>query len=691
MLATEKGFLDVVRILLEKKASLTNHTDDNMTALHVACYQGHDTIVEFFLVQQDINKIIELQCYNGNTALMIAAEKGHLKIVQALCKKTNNFTLQGNAGTVLNIASHFGKIDVVRFLLSLPEIQQIIDLPDKIFNFTPLIAAAQNGFFNIVEILLLNKANIHYKGKSEVSAYLAACSEGHLNIVQLLLQSGADLADVNNHKSTSLQVSCGNGYYDLAKFLLEQKEIGSLIDQPDKDGFTPLVMSAQGGYFSIVKLLLNKNAMLSWVNDKGVTALYMACQNGHANIVELFLIQNGIEKIIEQTFHDGSTPLLIAVQNGYLPIVKMLVTKGANVNAIAKNNLHVLSIARLHKHADIVEFLQSIFYPPEVISVLSQCNITSDKDNFTSPELALYRSIIRGKSEWVRLLLNVNNLKINTVFIIDDKEFTPLMIASQLGDLDIIKMLIRSGADVAKITARNMNALYIACESGQTAIVKLLLDESNIANVVNQHVQTDFSINRKKYKHDDPSNLGLSPLLIAIIKGFSEIVEMLLASNSDITAPLPIGYSALYVACQKGHTYIVKLLLNQKNIEKIINLGARDGLYKEKVLVHEDALFTPLMISAQNGFFEISEMLLQKGADLTTCSYGNISALYIACQNGNEKIVELFLEQKGIEKIINLPIKDGTTPLMMAAEKGYLKLSKHFVKRLIIPNRKGLS
>ena len=60
---------------------------------------------------------------------------------------------------------------MVRFLLSLPDIQKIIDLTDKA-GVTPLMMAAQNGYFDIVEMLLLNKACVNIKTLRGNSAYL---------------------------------------------------------------------------------------------------------------------------------------------------------------------------------------------------------------------------------------------------------------------------------------------------------------------------------------------------------------------------------------------------------------------------------------------------------------------------------------------------------------------------------------
>ncbi len=316
---------------------------------------------------------------------------------------------------------------------------------------------------------------------------MSAANGGFLNIVNLLFKKKADLLRISSLGYTALYLACENGHVATVEFLLNQKGIEKIIDQPEEDGFTPLMISTQKGFLNIVELLLNANSNLTWVNThNGGTALYIACQEGHVNIVELFLTKNGIKKIINLPLEDGSTSLMVAAQNGFLPIVKMLVYKGANVNAVAKNGIDALSIARQRGHTDIVTFLESIqnnvrqsdplvfsynqvasqsiqpstqlnpivnpqqsnqnSYSPEVISVLSQCKIAKDGDKLPTPELALRRAAAANKINCIKILLKINNIDINGAG--SESKKTALHIAIENDNVEIAQLLIAAQAKI---------------------------------------------------------------------------------------------------------------------------------------------------------------------------------------------------------------------------------------------------
>ncbi|MBI5592021.1 MAG: ankyrin repeat domain-containing protein [Deltaproteobacteria bacterium] len=69
---------------------------------------------------------------------------------------------------------------------------------------------------------------------------------------------------------------------------------------------------------------------------------------------------------------------------------------------------------------------------------------------------------------------------------------TALMIASQAGQMDIVKLLLDRGADVnEKTTTTGTTALYLASQNGHTEVVKLLLDKGADSKCKENHYRYD--------------------------------------------------------------------------------------------------------------------------------------------------------------------------------------------------------
>ncbi len=61
---------------------------------------------------------------------------------------------------------------------------------------------------------------------------------------------------------------------------------------------------------------------------------------------------------IEATDQLGVTPLIMAAQQANLPVLKLLLRRGANTGALSVDGLSALDIARKRKKAEVVEILQ---------------------------------------------------------------------------------------------------------------------------------------------------------------------------------------------------------------------------------------------------------------------------------------------------------------------------------------------
>lgn len=126
------------------------------------------------------------------------------------------------------------------------------------------------------------------------------------------------------------------------------------INQRTPEGDTALMISAERGYSSIVRILLNKGADTCAVADDGMTALHLAAHNGRLAVTAL-LVKAGVD--LQPAASEGGTPLHLAAQNGHLEILSTLVAAGADVKAMTSNGATPLHLCAQNAHMEVMAAL----------------------------------------------------------------------------------------------------------------------------------------------------------------------------------------------------------------------------------------------------------------------------------------------------------------------------------------------
>jgi|GEM_PF-3074466 len=148
----EDRLTQTVSELLTRGANVNAVTSYGSTPLMLAAGKGHKKIVLNFLSRKEIN--VNATRPNGATALMLAAEKGHTEIVSDLLShdkiNINAARLEDNT-TALMFAAQNGHTEIVLDLLSREEINVNVATTN---GTTALIFAAYNGHTETVLALL---------------------------------------------------------------------------------------------------------------------------------------------------------------------------------------------------------------------------------------------------------------------------------------------------------------------------------------------------------------------------------------------------------------------------------------------------------------------------------------------------------------------------------------------------------
>lgn len=135
-------------------------------------------------------------------------------------------------------------------------------------------------------------------------------------------------------------------------------ERGNSVDTTDADGNSLLILAARSGKAEMASYLLSQKAAVNKRNKFGDTALMAASLKGHLEVARL-LIDNGAE-----VNSGGWSPLHYAAFEGRAPLVKYLLERGADKNAIAPNEYTPLMLAVRNGHEEAAKVL--LYGDPDV-------------------------------------------------------------------------------------------------------------------------------------------------------------------------------------------------------------------------------------------------------------------------------------------------------------------------------------
>jgi ankyrin repeat protein len=193
---------------------------------------------------------------------------------------------------------------------------------------TPMFVAVEQGHREVVELLLVNGADVNSRDEEHCSALYAAIAYGRREVATLLLERGADPNKVKRDYSTPLQAATDKGYKEIVALLLDRGA------NPNAQGGlygNALHVASNKGYKEIVALLLDKSANPNAQGGLYSNALQAASNKGYKEIVAL-LLDRGANPNAQGGLYGNA--LHAASNKGYKEIVALLLDKGADANAL---------------------------------------------------------------------------------------------------------------------------------------------------------------------------------------------------------------------------------------------------------------------------------------------------------------------------------------------------------------------
>ncbi|KAK6509749.1 hypothetical protein TWF481_004479 [Arthrobotrys musiformis] len=533
---------------------------------------------------------------------------------------------------LISYAAEHGMLGVLEILLKNNTLN--INTPDNLSNMTPLMFAAKKGFIECVRLLLAEQyLAIDRRDQNGYTALHLATIEGHFEIVQLLLSNGADIAaEEPLKKLTALHMAASRGDGKIAQFLLDQ---GLNTEQQDSTGRTPLDLAAGSGHVGVVSILLAKGAdvfVSPWTprdRQHGRTAVRSAAKHGHLQVLKL---------LFEHKDHETSTDK----------------SEGWD-----DNRGICLHDGITGRHENVVEYIMD--------------PIAEERLEQIYPRSTVAQIAIRTENlSMVKLVLK-KRTRVEEI-----KRTWELHSALGKGNLDIIKLVINSGADINARSERGDSAIHIATKRGDSHIVEYLLKHGAGINVTagNGHtalheaaIYNRFEI--AKMLLDNGADVhavdtsGKTPLYCAAEFGKAEVLKVLVEAGADGHIAIASGETALYAASSKGYEGIVKTLLQH---------GGRASVNRYETR----SLRTPLIAAVDNiaSFNGIVELLFGAGASPNSKDASGETAIFKATRNGHYDIINLLLKAGA-----DLGCFDhvGKSVLFSAVETGQYAIAKQLI------------
>src|SRR5215469_14328161 len=333
---------------------------------------------------------------------------------------------------------------------------------------------------------------------------------------------------------------------------------------------------------------------------------------------------------------DGTTAIMYAAANADLDLVRALIKAGANVKLQNQFGTSAITEASIIGSAPIIDALLKAGADP----------------NTKNPE---------GE--------------------------TPLMEAARAGKLDAAKLLLDAGADVnAKENWGGQSAIMWAAAQSQPEMIKLLASRGADVNthiIVHQWERKVITEPRPK----DMNKGGFTPLLYAAREGCVECAKNLIAAGADPDLDDPDRVTPMNMALMNLHYEFAAYM-----IKAGADLDKWDLFGRSPVYMAADVSTLPVkgngamaVIPSEDKLtaLDVGRMLLEAGANPNiqlkrrppyrdvpqdrggdTILAQGATPLLRAARAGDAKFVELLLKHGAL---VDLPSKEGVTPLMAAA------------------------
>ena len=522
-------------VLLEQKSVDREHENKGgMTALAQAIYHEHDTVAQILQDNEHASAIPPIGALES--LLWWAVKEGYVAIVASVLQGGADPDIleddewlpllwaaaNGDEALIKLHLTHGAKIEATADAVAIFRVG--VDRSRTAFSW-----AAGNGHVGAVQILIDEGTKLDKKPYSIFlkSPLARAAENGHAEVVSLLLKSGADpqisypfrKSSYGNDRSlrtAPIEVAFDNGHLGIAMQLID-----SSLERLEPEDVKVPRRSAHIG-----------EAVLSW-----------AARLDHPTAVTQLLYKPKVVMVMADSGDNGGrVPLSDASEAGHDAIVGLLLEKGARVDIPDYDHCTPLWLAAANGHDTVVSQLLASGASPHTVN----------RSEHNTPR---HKAAAGGHQATVSVLMD-HGVDIS---VYNNLSLTPLSYAAEHGDVSIVNLLLKAGADPdGGSRANGETPLARAAAKSNDATVTTLLAHGAIVNAA----------------------IGESPLSRAAAGGHAAVVDLLLgqlhAADPNAQPPSPLPLERLVADLSLVACWIVKrksmLKTSQAKIRRCVML-----------------------------------------------------------------------------------------------------------------------
>lgn len=425
-----------------------------------------------------------------------------------------------------------------------------------------------------------------------------------------------DIPDLHYDGNQAMfKASLENGHLDVTQEVIEKCDKKILLRQLD-DLRTPLQHITNIGNVKLAECLLKR---LDSIDEK-ISAI---------KAESVFEVQGQRPRSLS-SFH-------LAAFRGFTQLVKLYVDTGIDINLKNSKRDTALLWASRWGHSETVKYL---------LSQQAECDIENDKGS-----TALYWAVRYEHLDVAKLLLTSGKANPSKERL--EGFVAPIVLASALGNAEMVRILIQNGANPNHTVRNGETPLHVASTEGHDDVLLVLLN--NKANI------------------DCQDENGNTSILNAVSNNRLQCIYLLGRRGADTTVRNHAGKDVWDLAVENDDSLALRILCKTSKSHNSPHLKAAKVGCLDKIKIGRECgidIASPdksgNTLIHYAAFFDNFEIILEFSKAVNINKKNNVgnTALHLACSKGNLSSIQALLAEKARADILN---NEGRMPLHVSA------------------------